>query len=105
MTDDQKIREAFDTWCEDRGKDPEAPCLAAIPLEVFQAGAAWQAAQPVQTDAPIINMFRIQRIGGENITAEGNQWFCHAHEVKAYKQWVRNNLRTTQYLADVDDAN
>lgn len=42
--------------------------------------------------APVLHVFHINPIGEPNIIVEGNDWFCHSHEVHAYKAWAEAEI-------------
>lgn len=43
---------------------------------------------------PTVNEFRINQIGSPSVEVEGNSWFCHSPEVKAYKQATESLIET-----------
>jgi hypothetical protein len=45
---------------------------------------------------PTVQTFHINPVGGLNVTAEGNDRFCHAHEVKAFMGWARATIAALQ---------
>lgn len=55
----------------------------------------------VMKDAPMVRCFHINPVGGENIEVEGNDWFCHLHEVKAYKKWADKTIASARQPVSV----
>lgn len=50
---------------------------------------------------PIVQEFHINPIGEPNIECEGNVWFVHSHEHKAYRVWAERTIAALRSPSEV----
>lgn len=87
-----ECREAFEKWFSPGVHNEQS--LRTLGLKTMLWAAfqiAWQSRPQPDVTAlvealPSIYGFRINPIGQKSIEVDGNKWFCHAHEVDAFRK-------------------